>query len=101
MSDHELRELYRAEAEFWRELVKVLKGLFPQKVVPQSLVLTILDSKGEPMGATVSLRPAQTASSSVQEFSGPNGTGDPLPPAGPISYASDNAAAATIDPNSG
>ena len=42
-----------------------------------------------------------TASSAWQEWSGPNGTGDPLPPAGAVTYSSDNTAVATVDPNSG
>ena len=31
------------------------------------------------------------------EFSGPNGTGDVLPAAGPINYASDNPGVGTVD----
>jgi len=31
------------------------------------------------------------------EFDGPNGTGNVVPPSGPITYASDNTAVATVD----
>jgi len=55
--------------------------------------------KGERKMATI--RVGQTASPVYQEWSGPNGTGDKLPPAGPVTYASDNPAAVTVDSNSG
>lgn len=43
----------------------------------------------------------QTASSVYQEFDGPNGTGNPLPSAGPVSYATSDASIATVDASSG
>jgi len=43
----------------------------------------------------------QTATSVYQEWDGPNGTGNPLPPAGPVSYASSDSSIATVDPSSG
>ena len=36
-----------------------------------------------------------------QEFDGPNGTGNKVPPTGTVAYASDNPAVATVDPTSG
>ncbi len=36
-----------------------------------------------------------------QEFDGPNGQGNPVPPVGVVAYASDNPAVATIDASSG
>lgn len=42
-----------------------------------------------------------TAQANWQEWSGPNGTGTELPPAGPVAYASSNPAVATVDPNLG
>jgi uncharacterized protein YjdB len=41
------------------------------------------------------------ATASFQEFDGPNGTGNPVPPTGAVSFASDNTAVATVDPSSG
>ena len=43
----------------------------------------------------------KTATSTWQEWSGPNGTGDKLPPAGPVTYASSDATIATVDANTG
>jgi hypothetical protein len=43
----------------------------------------------------------KTGQANWQEFSGPNGTGDKLPPAGAVSYTSSNPAVATVDPSSG
>jgi hypothetical protein len=43
----------------------------------------------------------KTAQANWQEWSGPNGTGDKLPPAGAVTYTSSDAAVATVDPSSG
>ena len=43
----------------------------------------------------------KTAQAMWQEFSGPNGTGDKLPPAGQVTFTSSDPAVATVDPNSG
>lgn len=43
----------------------------------------------------------KTAQAVWQEFSGPNGTGDKLPPAGAVTYTSSDPAVATVDPSSG
>ena len=47
------------------------------------------------------IRVGQTATPNYQEWSGPNGTGDKLNPAGPVTYQSDNPLAVAVDPNSG
>lgn len=43
----------------------------------------------------------KTAQANWQEWSGPNGTGDKLPPAGPVTYQSSDPTVATVDQNSG
>ena len=43
----------------------------------------------------------QQANSVWQEFSGPNQTGDKLPPAGAVTYTSSDPTIATVDPASG
>jgi hypothetical protein len=43
----------------------------------------------------------KTAQAVWQEFSGPNGTGDKLPPAGAVSFTSSDPSIATVDPSSG
>ena len=43
----------------------------------------------------------KTANAVWQEWSGPNGTGDKLPPAGPVTFQSSDPAVATVDSNSG
>ena len=42
-----------------------------------------------------------TATAVWQEFSGPNGTGDKLPPAGAVTFSTSDPAIATVDPSSG
>lgn len=66
----------------------------------QSLILTITTPGGTFVGQPASLGSAG-GQASVQEYTGPNGTGAPEAPAGPIQYASDNPSVATVDPNSG
>lgn len=41
------------------------------------------------------------ASSLFQEFTGPNGTGAPVKPIGPVTFASSDPTIATVDPNTG
>lgn len=57
-----------------------------------------LKIKGETMAT---LLVGKTAQAVWQEFSGPNGTGDKLPPAGAVTYTSSDPAVATVDPSSG
>jgi len=47
------------------------------------------------------LRVGQTANPVFQEWSGPNGTGDKLPPAGPVTYKSSDETIVSVDANSG
>lgn len=47
------------------------------------------------------LEVGKTATAVWQEFSGPNGTGDKLPPAGPVTFSSSDPSIATVDPTSG
>lgn len=43
----------------------------------------------------------KTAQANYQEWSGPNGTGDRLPSAGPVTFLSSDTNIATVDPSSG
>ena len=43
----------------------------------------------------------QTATSVYQEWDGPNGAGNPLPSAGPVTFSTSDASIATVDPSSG
>ncbi len=53
-------------------------------------------AKGALMPATIQVG-GKGATFTFTEFSGPNGTGSVVPPSGPITYASDNTAVATVD----
>lgn len=66
----------------------------------QSLVLTITNKEGIPLGNPAQIGSAG-GSSSVAEYTGPNGSGAQEQPIGPVQYASDNPAAATVDANTG
>ena len=52
------------------------------------------------MPLTVHLNDAP-GSAVFQEFDGLNGTGNKVPAIGPVTFASDNTAVATVDPNTG
>jgi hypothetical protein len=83
----------------------------------ESALCEIIHILNRPQSATLRLQPNQpvlvggampktipiggTASSVFQEWSGPNGTGQVVPDAGPIAYSSDNTAVATVDSNTG
>lgn len=43
----------------------------------------------------------QTATAVLHEWTGPGGTGLEVAPIGPVSYSSDNASIASVDPNTG
>ena len=64
-----------------------------------SSTLTYLRRKGADNLATILV--GKTASPVYQEWSGPNGTGDKLPPAGNVSYASSDSTVVSVDPASG
>ena len=67
-----------------------------------SATLTIRPNQhkgGHRMPATILV--GKTANAMWQEFSGPNGTGDKLPPAGPVTFQSSDGNVASVDPNSG
>jgi hypothetical protein len=59
----------------------------------------LLHFVGDDMTKTIA--PGGTAQAVFQEWTGPNGTGDVVPNAGPISYTSDNTSVATVDPSTG
>ena len=55
-----------------------------------------VSAKGQLMPAKITVG-GKGATFKFTEFDGPNGTGNIVPPSGPITYASDNAAVATVD----
>jgi hypothetical protein len=83
--------LIHFEKEFLAELEKMYPCIRPRK----SATLTF----GGKVSTTILV--GQTAASNYEEWSGPNGTGDELPPAGAVTYQSSNPAVATVDPNLG
>jgi hypothetical protein len=110
MGKHEERKIEREEQDI-KEILKkivrieeenerILKQILARLTGAQSLVLTIQDSEGNNMGNPATIG-ATGGLATVQEFSGPGGTGSVVPTVGPIVFASDNVAVATVDPASG
>jgi hypothetical protein len=72
-----------------------------QEPLAGSATLSFITSKGETnMPLTVHVNDVP-GTALFQEWSGPSGTGIVVPPVGTVTYASDNTAVATVDPNSG
>lgn len=91
MQDRLLCELF---GQLERKMDRVIELVSPRL----SATLTLTNSGGIKV-ATILV--GKTASSNWQEWSGPNGTGDKLPPAGNVTFASSNPSVATVDPTSG
>lgn len=91
LTDYLLQEILRVD----RHILHVLRH-----GAAKSLVVKILDSKGNTLMPAV-LQIGQTAQAVAQEFSGPNGSGSPLPLAGVIAWTSSDPTIATVDPASG
>lgn len=73
------------------EILEILKRAF----TAHSAILTI----GGNMPATIQV--GQTATAVLHEFAGLNGTGQELPPIGPVAYTSSDPTIATVDMSSG
>lgn len=82
------------------ELLQIIVDILAHK--SGSLVAQI-SVNGEPiMGAPASIHVNSTTAQVIfQEFDGPNGTGNKVPPVGPMSFTSDTPATLTVDPASG
>lgn len=78
-----------------RALEEIVQILRPRL----SATLTIHVKGEHTMPATILV--TKTANAMWQEWSGPNGTGDKLPPAGAVTFTTSDPAIATVDPNSG
>lgn len=100
------RELCRGDLrrEEWASLSiawsmhEISKDVQKIRVILTPRLSATLKIKGETMAT---LLVGKTAQAVWQEFSGPNGTGDKLPPAGAVTYSSSDPAVATVDPSSG
>jgi hypothetical protein len=87
------------EAKLLREILHELRHLRHEiGLLFHSAQLRFVDEKGDLlMPATIKV--GATASAVFTEFDGPNGTGNPVPAIGPVNFASDNQAVATVDAN--
>lgn len=83
------------ELEYLHEIRDILRKILHLVTPRLSASLTF---KG---GHLATILVGKTANSVWQEWSGPNGTGDKLPPAGAVTFTSSDAAVATVDPSSG
>jgi hypothetical protein len=80
----------------WK-ILQILELIY-EAVRPRLSATLKLKVKGKHM-ATILV--GGTGTAVFQEWSGPSGTGDMLPPAGAVTFSSDNTSVATVDPNSG
>lgn len=97
------RRIIKLLEEIRHELQRIYRELQRARSLTYELSATPFEEdEGEgKMGQAVTLNVGQVGFGRVTEWSGPNGTGTPIPPPGPkgIIYASDNPAVATVDTN--
>ena len=102
MARHEEREIEHEEEEIEKLCKRILAEERGNRVILdqilQRLSAKAQSAKGELMPARIVVGGAG-AKFTFTEFDGPNGTGNVVPPSGPITYASDNLAVATVDTN--
>jgi hypothetical protein len=90
-SEHLCREERRRLEHIIERLLKLIEFLLVKR---NGIAVS---AKGEVMPKTVSV--GQPSTFTFTEFDGPNGTGNKGPASGPIEFASDNPAVATVDGN--
>jgi hypothetical protein len=95
--EHALEDI-ALELHKLREAAEKIAGLLVPSKTAKKLVVTILDSKGNPMATPVLLLVGQSFTAAGQEF---DSTGAAVPSAGALAFSSDNTAIATVDPASG
>jgi hypothetical protein len=98
--DHELEEveeLSKNELHIQKEILHIVEKIWARLTAAQSATLTFVSEKGEPIMPARIVVGGAGAKALFTEFAGPTGTGAVVPPSGPISYASDNLAVATVD----
>ncbi len=88
-----LKKILEALAEIESTLQVILKRLFGAR----SATITFTNERGEPIMPARIVVGGAGAKAVFTEFDGPNGTGNVVPPSGPITFASDNLAVATVD----
>lgn len=96
-----LERIAECVCEIRHEIKRIANAV--EKLVPKagSATLSFITSKGATnMPLTVHVNDVP-GTALFQEWSGPSGTGIVVPPVGAVTYASDNTAVATVDPNSG
>jgi hypothetical protein len=76
----------------------MMRAIWEYVGVAQSASISFRNEEGDAMPATIVVGGAG-AVARFEEFKGPNGTGNPVPPVGPVVFASDSPAVATVDSN--
>lgn len=95
-----LREIREEDRIAFKFIEGALKDILHNQNRPQSATLTIsILSGGTSVPKTVSS--GGTGQAAFHEWTGPTGTGTELPLAGAVTWSSDNASVATVDPASG
>src|SRR6266576_6189766 len=105
--DH-TQQLHENNLELWaaldiarslRDIAASLAGIRVILTPRLSATLRLVHKGDHHMPATLLV--GSTATAVWQEFSGPNGTGDKLPPAGAVTFSTSDGNIATVDPSSG
>lgn len=98
IEERHLEEQFRRIEELLREFRWMLREILDR--LPRKAVSSTLTLNGENMPLTVHVNDKPQAAI-YQEFDGPSGTGNKVPPTGAVAYSSDTPAVATVDPSTG
>jgi hypothetical protein len=103
--NHLLHEILREEMfqsrllELQTEILEEIRNALRKKEAASATLTFKNSTGGTSMSALINV--GGTATATFLEWSGPNGTGSQVPPVGAVTYASDNPAVATVNPNTG
>jgi Big-like domain-containing protein len=89
----DLGHVGKVEREVLYRIIEHLIGIIDDLLDRNKIAVS---AKGQIMPAKIAVG-GKGALFTFTEFDGPGGTGNAVPPSGPITYASDNVAVATVD----
>lgn len=93
------QQVEREELQVLKKIEQVAEQIEKDVRPARKAKSATLHFKGDSMPASIAV--GKTATAVFTEFDGPNGTGNVIAPIGAVSFSSDNAAVATIDPATG
>lgn len=95
MFGHESKEERKENREIL-ESIRHIEKILRHMLTPKSARLFLTTKGDKTMPASIAVG-GKGAKATYQEFNGPSGTGNAVPPVGTVNFASDNPSVATVD----